>query len=46
MQFSKRKKKDYDAKISDIEGKYFISADCNKFKSDMIVAKIKKTRKI
>ena len=32
---------DYDAKISDIEGKYFTASDYNKFMSDIIDAKIK-----
>ena len=32
---------DYDAKISDIEGKYFTASDYNKFMSDILDAKIK-----
>ena len=32
---------DYDAKISDIEGRYFTASDYNKFMSDIIDAKIK-----
>ena len=36
------KKKDYDAKIEDIEGKYLTTADYNKFLSDILDAKIKK----
>ena len=32
---------DYDAKITDIEGKYFTTADCNKFMNDIMDAKIK-----
>ena len=32
---------DYDAKISDIEGRYFTASDYNKFMSDILDAKIK-----
>ena len=32
---------DYDAKITDIEGKYFTTADCNKYLNDIMDAKIK-----
>ena len=32
---------DYDAKISDIEGRYFTACDYNKFMSDILDAKIK-----
>ena len=32
---------DYDAKISDSEGRYFTASDYNKFMSDIIDAKIK-----
>ena len=32
---------DYDAKISDIEGRYFTASDYNKFISDILDAKIK-----
>ena len=35
------KKTDYDAKIKDIEGKYFFTADYNKFTSDIFDVKIK-----
>ena len=35
------KKTDYDAKIKDIEGKYFTSADYGKFTSDVLDVKIK-----
>ena len=35
------KKRDYDAKISDIERKYFTTPDYNKFTSDIIDTKIK-----
>ena len=35
------KKTDYDAKIKDIEGKYFTSADYGKFTSDVLDEKIK-----
>ena len=34
-------KTDDDAKISDIEGKYFTTSDCNKFTSNILDAKIK-----
>ena len=34
-------KTDYDAKIKDTGGKYFTTADYNKFKSDIVDAKIK-----
>ena len=34
-------KKDDDAKISDIEGKYFTTSDYNKFTSNILDAKIK-----
>ena len=34
-------KKNYDAKLSDIEQKYFIISDYNKFTSDILDAKIK-----
>ena len=36
------KKADYDAKISDIEEKDFITLDCNKFTNDIVDARIKK----
>ena len=32
---------DYDAKISDIEGRYFTASDYNKYMSDILDAKIK-----
>ena len=35
------KKTDYDAKISDIKGKYVTTSDYNKFRSDILDAKIK-----
>ena len=35
------KKTDYDNKIKDIEGKYFTTADYNKFASDILDVKIK-----
>ena len=35
------KKTDYDAKVKDIEGKYFTTADYNKFTSDILDVKIK-----
>ena len=35
------KKTDYDAKISDIQGKYFTTSDYNKFTGDIFDAKIK-----
>ena len=35
------KKTDHDAKTSDIESKYFTTADCNKFTSQTLDAKIK-----
>ena len=35
------KKTDYDPKIKDIEGKYFTTADYNKFTSDILDVKIK-----
>ena len=34
-------KKHYDAKISDIAGKYFINSEYNEFVSDKLYAKIK-----
>ena len=37
------KKRDYNAKISDIKGKYFTSSDYNKFMSEIADAKIKQT---
>ena len=37
-------KTDYDAKIKDIEGKYFTTADYNKFKSNIVDAKIKEKK--
>ena len=38
------KKTDYDAKISDIEGKYFTTADYNKFTRDVLDIKIKQKK--
>ena len=35
------KKTDYDAKVKDIEGKYFTAADYIKFTSDIVDIKIK-----
>ena len=35
------KKRNYGAKIKDIEKKYFTTADCNKFTSETFDAKIK-----
>ena len=35
------KKTDYNAKIKDVEGNYFTTADYNKFMSDILDAKIK-----
>ena len=35
------KKTDYDAKVKDIEGKYFITADYNKLTSDILDVKMK-----
>ena len=35
------KKTDYDAKISDIQGKYFTTSDYNNFMGDIFDAKIK-----
>ena len=35
------KKTDYDAKISDIQGKYFTTSDYNNFTGDIFDAKIK-----
>ena len=42
----KKKKTDYDAKILDIESKYFTTADHNKFISQTLDAKIKQKRLI
>ena len=36
------KKTNYDAKAKDIEGKYFTTADCNNFASDILDVKIKR----
>ena len=38
-------KTDYDAKILEIEEKYFTTADYNKFTSDILDAKMKKKKK-
>ena len=38
---SKNKKKDYDAKILDVESKYFTAAYDNKFTSQTVDAKVK-----
>ena len=35
------KKEDYDAKITEIEGKYFTTADYDKFTSNILDSKIK-----
>ena len=35
------KKPDYDAKICDIEAKYFNTSDCNKFTNEILNVKIK-----
>ena len=35
------KKTDYNAKMSDIEGKYIVTSDYDKFTSDIFDAKIK-----
>ena len=40
----KKKKKDHDAKISEIERKYFHASDYNKFMSDIIDAKMKQQK--
>ena len=34
------KKTDYDAKILEMDGRYFISSDYNKFASDLVDTKI------
>ena len=39
-----QKKKDHDAKISEIERKYFHTSDYNKFMSDIIDAKMKQQK--
>ena len=39
-----QKKKDHDAKISEIERKYFHASDYNKFMSDIIDAKMKQQK--
>ena len=39
------KKKDYDAKISDIEKKYFTNSDHNKFTKEILYEKIKEKKK-
>ena len=36
------KKTNYDAKTKDIDGKYFTTADCNNFASDILDVKIKR----
>ena len=36
-------KSDYNAKITDLEGKYFTTSDYNKFTGDILDAKIKQT---
>ena len=41
MLLSQQKKTNYDVKIKEIEGKYFTSADYNKFTSDIFDSKIK-----
>ena len=41
---AKKKKKDHDAKISEIERKYFHASDYNKFMSDIIDAKMKQQK--
>ena len=43
---TKKHKTDYDAKILDIESKYFTTADHNKFISQALDAKIKQKRLI
>ena len=40
----KKKKRDHDAKISEIERKYFHTSDYNKFMSDIIDAKMKQQK--
>ena len=39
-----KKKKNHDAKISEIERKYFHTSDYNKFMSDIIDAKMKQQK--
>ena len=39
-----KKKKNHDAKISEIERKYFHASDYNKFMSDIIDAKMKQQK--